>query len=76
MAAFETTRGLMMPDGRVYLVADRINNAAEGQAVLFHEVYGHFGIRAFLGQESYESQMGLLRMANPKLATEAEAWMA
>jgi hypothetical protein len=75
MNALDSTRGLMLPDGRVFLVADRINNAAEGQAILFHETYGHFGLRAFLG-DSYEIQMGLLRMANPKLAAEANGWYA
>jgi hypothetical protein len=71
--ALGNTRGLRLPDGRVYLVADRFNSMAEAQAVLFHEVYGHEGLRAFLGDE-YITTMALLRAANPKLRGEAEAW--
>lgn len=75
MGAMATTRGMMMPDGRVFLVADRLGSMDEAQSVLFHEVYGHYGLRAFLGDD-YEAQMTLLRAANPKLAAEANTWYA
>lgn len=71
--ALGNTRGLRMPDGQIYLVADKLDSMAEAQAVLFHEVYGHEGLRAFLGDE-YVTMMALLRAANPKLRGEAEAW--
>jgi hypothetical protein len=71
--ALLSTRGLMMPDGRVFLIADQIGSVEDGIKVLFHEVYGHFGLRAFLG-DSYMVQMTALRVANPKLAAEADAW--
>lgn len=68
-----TVRGLAMPDGRVYLVAENIRSLDEGRFVLFHEVYGHVGMRAFLG-DGYATQMKVLRSANPALAREADAW--
>lgn len=73
MKALQTTRGLMMPDGRVFLVANNIGSVDDGMKVLFHEVYGHWGMRAFLG-DSYYNMMATLRLANPKLSAEADAW--
>lgn len=73
--ASDTTRGIRMPDGRVFLIADQLGSMQEAQATLFHEVYGHEGMRAFLG-DKYKTQMALLRMANPKLAAEANTWFA
>lgn len=70
-----TVRGLAMPDGRVYLVAENISTIEEGKFVLFHEVYGHVGMRAFLG-DSYGQQMRTLRQANPALAKEADRWFS
>jgi hypothetical protein len=75
MGAIDSTRGLVMPDGRVFLVADKLRSIDEAQSILFHEVYGHMGLRAFLG-EQYGAQMMLLRMANPRLAGEANTWYA
>lgn len=74
--AEQSTRALMMPrDGRVFLVADKFNTIDEAQFALFHEVYGHIGLRAFLGDQ-YDAQMAMLRMANPALAAEANTWYA
>jgi molybdopterin converting factor small subunit len=75
VGAENQVRGLAMPNGDVYLVADNIGSVAEAQFVLFHEVYGHVGMRAFLG-DSYGTQMRLLRQANPTLAKEADKWFA
>lgn len=69
-----TVRGLAMPDGRVFLVAENISSLDEGRFVLFHEVYGHVGMQAFLG-DGYATQMRVLRTANPALAREADAWL-
>lgn len=76
MGATDTTRGLMMPDGRVFLIADKLDSVDEARSILFHEVYGHFGMRAFLKGAAYEEAMTRLRTANPKLAAEANAWYA
>lgn len=69
-------QGFFYPeDESVYLVADRINTVAQAQFVLFHEVYGHHGLRSVLGGE-YASTMTMLSRANPKLAAMADGWMA
>ena len=73
MGALNTVRGMMLQDGRTFLIADRLQDEADAQFVLFHEVLGHYGLRAFL-QDDYARMMGALRMANPKLAAKANAW--
>lgn len=76
MSAQDTARGMLDPStNTVFLVADRIADADEAAHVLFHETYGHLGLRHYLGS-SYETQMGMLRAANPRLAAEADAWAA
>ncbi|MEY3252217.1 MAG: mismatch repair protein MutS, partial [Pseudomonadota bacterium] len=73
VGAKNQVRGLAMPTGDVYLVAENIGSVEEGRFVLFHEVYGHVGMRAFLG-DGYSMQMRTLKAANPGLAREADAW--
>lgn len=73
VGAENQVRGLAMPTGDVYLVAENIGSLDEGRFVLFHEVYGHVGMRAFLG-DGYSLQMRTLKAANPSLAREADAW--
>lgn len=75
MGAFTTARGMMLPGGQVFLIADKLQSEADAQFVLFHEVLGHYGLRTFLGAD-YDRMMGALRMANPTLAAEANAWYA
>lgn len=75
MGATSSVQAMMMPGGDVYLVADRLGTIGRAQMALFHEVYGHWGLRQFLGA-SYDTQMALLRLANPQLAEEAGAWLA
>ncbi len=60
--------------GTVYLIADRIDTIAQAQFVLFHEVYGHHGLRSVLGGE-YASTMTSLGRANPELSRLAGDWM-
>lgn len=60
--------------GTVYLIADRIDTIAQAQFVLFHEVYGHHGLRSVLGGE-YASTMTGLGRANPELSRLAGEWM-
>ena len=59
----------------VYLIADKLPTVADAQFALFHEVYGHFGMRSLLGA-TYEAKMMMLRRANPSLAAEASMWFA
>lgn len=76
MNALGTVRGLRMPDGRVFLVADKLDSRLEAEFVLFHEVYGHEGLRAILTGDEYASAMTLVRLSNKKVAAEADQWMS
>ena len=38
-------------NGQVYLIRMKITSAADAQEVLFHEAFGHFGIRSLLGKD-------------------------
>lgn len=69
-------RALFVPSSdAVYLIADNLGSIDEAQFALFHEVYGHHGMRSVLGDD-YQSEMLRLRAANPSLATEASMWFA
>lgn len=59
----------------VYLIADRLASMEDAQFALFHEVYGHHGLRSVLG-DGYAQAMTALRRANPHLAAEASMWFA
>ncbi len=74
--AMNTARALIVPNtGQVYLIADRLESLADAQAVLFHEVLGHYGLRKFLGAD-YEKTMRQMRAMNAGLAAESRSWMA
>lgn len=50
--AMEDVEGLYDPDtDAIYLIARNIPNDARGQYVLFHELFGHFGLRGLFGNE-------------------------
>lgn len=76
MNALGTVRGLRMPDGRVFLIADQLDSRLEAEFVLLHEIYGHEGLRAILSGEEYAQAMTRVRLSNPKVAAEADAWMS
>ena len=59
----------------VYLVADRLGSMSEAQFALFHEVYGHYGLRSFLGDD-YDDTMMRLRGANDGLSMQAAVWFS
>ncbi|NSX14941.1 PLxRFG domain-containing protein [Cupriavidus taiwanensis] len=67
--------GFYLPKSdKVYLIADNLPSAARAQEVVFHEVYGHKGLRAILPGEQYADMMDRIRRANPKIARAADAW--
>lgn len=67
--------GFYLPKSdRVYLIADNLPSQERAQAVLFHEVYGHKGMRAFLAGDQYAEMMDRIRRANPAIARAADAW--
>jgi hypothetical protein len=52
--------------GTTYLFSDFLAGEADVQFVLFHEVQGHFGLRAFLGN-SLDQTLDLVYRTNPSL---------
>lgn len=67
-------RALFMPRTQeVYLVADRNQSIEAAQFALFHEVYGHVGLRSVLGNR-YDDTLINIQRANPHLSKEANAW--
>ena len=44
-------KGMVAPDGTVYVFSDFNENLADAEFTFFHEVYGHFGLRQFLGDK-------------------------
>lgn len=67
-------RALFMPRTQeVYLVADRNPSIEAAQFALFHEVYGHVGLRSVLGNR-YDDTLINIQRANPHLSKEANAW--
>ena len=52
--------------GKVYLVRSNIASAAEAEAAIFHEAYGHAGLRGVLGQEVVDKLNKLYHAIGPK----------
>jgi len=70
-------QGFLLPkSNKVYLIADNLPSTKRAQEVLFHEVYGHKGLRSILSGEQYVSMMDRIRRANPKIAEAADTWFA
>ncbi|WAC72062.1 PLxRFG domain-containing protein [Roseateles sp. SL47] len=70
-------RALFMPGDRsVYLVADNLRSLDEAQFALFHEVYGHLGMRGLMSRQELEDTLIRLQRANPGLQQEADRWFA
>lgn len=65
-------KGAIDPDtGAVYIFSQHVEDLADAEFVLFHELYGHWGLRAFLGDKLnpfLENQYKL----NKKIQAEAD----
>ncbi|UIF89198.1 hypothetical protein [Cupriavidus sp. UYPR2.512] len=74
----EDVEGFFLPSQeKVYLLVDNVRCSVDRPLrVLFHEVYGHRGLRALLGPTARAKTLYRLQRANPKLAQEALAWYA
>jgi hypothetical protein len=59
----------------VYMFADYINGEADAEFTLFHEVFGHYGMRALLGKE-FDSFLTTQYNTNGKLRALAEMKMS
>ena len=70
----EDAKGLVAPDGAIYLIADNIASESEAAATLFHEALGHTGL-AKLFRDKLDSVLEALYKGNAKLRADADAWM-
>lgn len=60
--------------GMVYLFSDMLAGDADTEFTLFHEVYGHLGLRAFLGAK-FDSFLKNMYNAYPRIKAEVDAVM-
>lgn len=68
-----TAKGLYVTDdGSVYLFSDYLTGEADAEWTLFHEVYGHYGMRAFLGNE-FDAFLQTVYLTRPEIRQLADA---
>ena len=60
--------------GQVYLFSDMLAGEADTEFTLFHEVYGHLGLRAFLGAK-FDTFLMNMYNAYPRIKAEVDAVM-
>ena len=60
--------------GQVYLFSDMLAGEADTEFTLFHEVYGHLGLRAFLGAK-FDTFLKNMYNAYPRIKAEVDAIM-
>ena len=66
-------KGMMDPDtGIVYLFSDNLTSQLDVQFTLFHETFGHYGIRGVLGNTLDSFLKGVYK-TNPSIARQADA---
>ena len=66
-------KGLVAPDGTIYLVADNLLSLEDAKAVLFHEALGHVGLEK-LFRENLDSALIAMYKSNPKVRAETDKW--
>ena len=62
-------------DGQVFLFSDHISDMADVEFTLFHETYGHHGLRAFLGTK-FDQFLEQTYNLNKNVRDQADALMA
>jgi len=62
-------------NGDVYIFTDHAESLADAEFTLFHEVQGHFGMRAFLGAD-FDAYLDRLYKTNPDIRRAADQRMA
>ena len=66
-------KGLVAPDGTIYLIADNLLSIEDAKAVLFHEALGHVGLEK-LFRENLDSALIAMYKSNPKVRAETDKW--
>jgi hypothetical protein len=66
-------KGLVAPDGTIYLVADNLLSIEDAKAVLFHESLGHVGLEK-LFRENLDSALIAMYRSNAKVRADTDKW--
>ena len=66
-------KGLVAPDGTIYLIADNLLSLQDAKAVLFHESLGHVGLEK-LFRENLDSALIAMYKSNPKVRSDTDKW--
>ena len=66
-------KGLVAPDGTIYLIADNLLSLQDAKAVLFHESLGHVGLEK-LFRENLDSALISMYRSNPKVRADTDKW--
>lgn len=66
-------KGLVAPDGTIYLVADNLLSVEDAKAVLFHEALGHVGLEK-LFRDNLDSALIAMYKSNPKVRADTDKW--
>jgi len=61
-------------NGEVYLFSDHIGSLSDAEFTLFHETYGHYGMRAFLGSK-FDDFLQRAYNTNARIKAEVDALM-
>jgi hypothetical protein len=62
-------------NGEVYLFSDHLTSLSDAEFTLFHETYGHYGMRAFLGNQ-FDDFLQRAYNTNTRIKAEVDALMA
>lgn len=66
-------KGLVAPDGTIYLIADNLLSLQDAKAVLFHEALGHVGLEK-LFRDNLDSALIAMYKSNPKVRADTDKW--
>jgi len=66
-------KGLIAPDGTIYIVADNLLSLEDAKAVLFHESLGHLGLEK-LFRNNLDNALVTMYRGNAKLKADTDKW--
>jgi hypothetical protein len=70
-----SAKGLMAPDGKMYLIADNLRDMADVRATVYHEALGHAGLWKTFGSR-LDGVLGDIYRTNRDIRTAADDWMS
>lgn len=67
-----TVKGVFK-DGKIYIVAAGVESKFDAHVTFYHELVGHYGLRAVLGA-AYDSTLTQIALKSPKVRAAAQQW--